>query len=385
MAVPFVRVQPGDLVASDLFNRLLDAFEALDRRVAVLEGSPGVGEVGITGVRPASGAVKVGDPLKVFGFGFGFTLGACRAFVDGDEVVTFLPGSNDTELNLVIPAGAAGPDPIPPAGRPVPLVVRGPRGEARWPLTLMPAPAGGPSVLLGFAGADQLRPGQPARLRFSARSMIAADQTVTLSASFSGVADPAAWLAAASLDSAPGSPLPGGRLSLRGNEPGKEFGLALSAVPPPGAGDAAVTVVVTAAGADGPAGASGANTLPIGQPIPDVGIVLVGPAPQGGTADGGVLTVPPGQAAFVRYTATFTRAGTYQVRDPQVGGAAGWAVTRSSDATVVGDPAPGGSKVLQYLVTAPPAGAGDGTVVFPVANDAGAVDRTKTLTLRLRR
>ena len=131
MGVLFESVQPGDLIASDLFNRLLAEFDKLRNRVAVLEGTPSVGDVAIIRLVPDSGAVRPGDFLQVLGYGFGLSLGACRAFIDGVEIAQFQPGSNDGQLILIVPDGVGVALPIPPAGRPGALVVRGPKGTAR--------------------------------------------------------------------------------------------------------------------------------------------------------------------------------------------------------------------------------------------------------------
>ena len=152
MDVQFQRVQPGDVITSDLFNLLLAEFAKLRDRVTVLEGTPSVGDVAITNLLPNLGIVRVAERLTVVGYGFGLSLGACQAFIDTVPVTQFLSGSSDEQLIFILPDTSA-VIPIPPVGRAGTVVVRGPRGQARRDLTILPAkvaPPGGVGVQLTF-------------------------------------------------------------------------------------------------------------------------------------------------------------------------------------------------------------------------------------------
>ena len=385
MAGPFVRVRPGDLVASDLFNRLLDAFEALDKRVEALEGTPSVGDVAILSLVPAAGTVKVGEVLKGIGFGFGLSLGACRVFLNDTEIPAFLPGSNDQALNFLIPPTAAGPTPLPPVGRPVVLMVRGPRGTARRTITIIPsAPVAIGTVELSLKEATSpVQAGQPARFRYAARSLVPAPASVVLSAAFTGVANPAAWKAASSFVRPDNAPLPGGRLDLAAGEVGREFVLVVAPVP---AGDARFAVAVSASSDDAQVtGSSGELEFPVGQPAPldpniEVGITSVTPP---GVQDGGVIALAPNKGATVTLTAVFKKAGTYTIADPAATGA-DWSASRTTPATVqVAAGTTPFPATLTYTVRAGAAPApADGAVSFPVRNDAGGVGPTIRFTLK---
>ena len=109
MAAQFVPVQPGDVIPSDLFDRLLAEFDKPRDRVTVLEGAPSVGEVGIQALVPSSGVVRTGNTLGVFGFG------VCRVSIDEVPVPDLTVGGGDRQLVFDIPAPLEAT--IPAAGR----------------------------------------------------------------------------------------------------------------------------------------------------------------------------------------------------------------------------------------------------------------------------
>ncbi len=374
MGVLFESVQPGDLIASDLFNRLLAEFDKLRNRVAVLEGTPSVGDVAILRLVPDSGAVRPGDFLQVLGYGFGLSLGACRAFIDGVEIAQFQPGSNDGQLILIVPDGVGVALPIPPAGRPGALVVRGPKGTARRDLTLLPpkgTAAGSVELKFKDITPTKIEVAKGARFRFGVRSLVPAPATVVLTASFSGVANAAAWLATASFTQSDGTLLTGGRLELKAGDVDHEFVLALAAVPAAATG-AVVTYSVNASSDDGlVTGNTGLLSLTVGQQPPtDPNIEQPAITNVLPPLTVGVLTLKPSGTAFVVLTATVKTPGVYLTPDPAFTGN-DWTAVRTSPARV--EVAAGTVPLALTLgYTIKTGGApGDGSVVFTVQREGG--------------
>jgi hypothetical protein len=387
MAGQFQHVQPGDLITSDLFNRLLDEFEKLRDRVTVLEGTPSVGDVAVLALVPSSGIVRLGEQLVAVGYGFGLSVGACRAFIDDVEVPQFLPGSTDEQLIMIVPEQVGAAAPVPPLGRPGVLVVRGPKGRAQRALTILPvkpAPPGGVGVRLTFQSATPatIASGAAARFRFTATSLVSVPLSVAPSVVFSGVANPAAWLDTAAFVQPDGTtPLPGGRLDLQAGEQDREFVLLLRAVPavPPTAATVGYTVNVTSNDVPAVTGTSGIRTFTVGQPqpVPDPNFTL---APSTATPPSALsdstITRPPNTRVDINLTVTLRAAGTYAVAVPEITGT-GWTATRNSPATLriePGTPVPV-TQTLRYTVFAG-AALGEGAVTFAVSREGGTVPAT---------
>jgi hypothetical protein len=390
MAVPFVHVQPGDLITSDLFNQLLDAFNDLSARVTVLEGSGSIGDVAILGLVPGSGIVRLGDQLTVVGYGFGLSVGGCRAFIDDVEIGQFLAGSNDEQLIFTVPLAVGGAFPVPPLGRSGTLVVRGPRGQAKRDLTILPqkaAPPGGLGVQVAFldASPNPVVAGQPAKFRFNATSIVSAPITVTPSVVFSGVANPGPWQTTASFAQGDGAPLAGGTFDLRGGEVNHTFALLLGTVPA-GTNGMTVSYVVNLASNDAApvTGASSVMSFTVGAaaPVPDPNIaVAVSSALPTTALQGSTIVLAPSKSMTLRVLATFTKAGNYLFDAP---GAvpAGWTVTRTSAASYT---AATDSDLPQVVIYSVQTGAAPvaGTVALSVRRDGGTAAPT-TIVLQLK-
>lgn len=396
MDVQFQRVQPGDLITSDLFNRLLAEFNRLRDRVTVLEGTPSVGDVAIVSLVPSSGVVRLGEQLVVGGYGFGFSAGGCQAFIDGVEVKPFLPGSSDDQLLMIVPEAVGSAIHVPPLGRPGVLVVRGPKGRAQRDLTILPvkpAPPSGVGVRLTFQGVTPgtITAGGAARFRFTATSLVSVPISLAPSVVFPAVPNAAAWLATAAFTQPDGvTALPGGRLALEDGEQDRAFELVLKPVTPAPAIPANTEIMYTVnfTSGDTPAvtGSSGVRTFPVGvQPVPDPNFALApgGPTGQPGAFDGSTVTRAPGQRLEVTLTLTFKAPGTYTVAVPAVTGT-GWSATlgsapsfRIEEGTVL----PLG-QTLRYTIFAAAPGPvgtpplGEGTVTFSVQRVGGTVPAT---------
>ena len=134
-------VKPGDLITSEVFNKLLVGLSDLDDRVTALEGAvPSGGPVVITQVVPA-GPVRMGDELRLIGRSFGIP-GLNSVNINNTPVTNFKSGSNDTLLIFDIPAVQG----IPPAGQTVSVNLSNSNGFASATIFLLP---GQPSLPTG--------------------------------------------------------------------------------------------------------------------------------------------------------------------------------------------------------------------------------------------
>jgi len=109
MAIDFTDVQPGQLITSDLCNRMLRALDQLDERVSDLEQSPGT-----TPDAPQlqssvpSGNVNVGSLLRLIGRNFVIPTSGNTVEIGDQEVTDFLSGSNDQQLLFQVPSSLTG-------------------------------------------------------------------------------------------------------------------------------------------------------------------------------------------------------------------------------------------------------------------------------------
>lgn len=127
MAQQFVRVRPGDLIKSDLINRMMDELESLEGRVKKLEatGSGGSNKVVITEPN-LSQKLIIGGPLKIVGKNFG--LPTQNVVLLEEKIIDkFEAGSGD---ELLIIKAIPNIQNIPEAGREVTLSLSNAIGTA---------------------------------------------------------------------------------------------------------------------------------------------------------------------------------------------------------------------------------------------------------------
>ena len=95
-------VNPGELIEALEWNELVAAINNLDSRVSVLEqGGTGLAPQ-ITQVLP-SGPVTAGDTIRIYGSHFDFLAGGQSVFFGKTRAVSFLGGSSDTLLIVMVP------------------------------------------------------------------------------------------------------------------------------------------------------------------------------------------------------------------------------------------------------------------------------------------
>jgi hypothetical protein len=102
MAISFERVRPGDVITSDLINRIIDKIEELDGRSAA--GTTNTGGTDFNFQFDPALQQAVGQPLTLIGT-FDFPLGQNTIRVDGTQIPisAFLPGSDATHISFMIP------------------------------------------------------------------------------------------------------------------------------------------------------------------------------------------------------------------------------------------------------------------------------------------
>lgn len=348
-------VQPGDIISSDLFNRII---ALLNEHDALLAASPTVPSGLLVTQLVPPGPYRVGDTLTVLGQNFQVGIGAARAFLNGTQVPTFLPGSNDTRLDFVIP-------PVPgvtEAGTTVDLVVLNQTQSATRQIVLRPMQ----NPLQGIATVEW-------------QSANPATPTPNAQASFvyritSGTNNRATWTVTPQVDVAANANLWIAQMSVRDNggnllnpaevvlDPGQfvDVQVRFAAIPNNTNG---VTFGLTVNVASGPISASsGIRQFTVGTAItpPDTTMTLTTlPIFSSGALVGNTLTVPGGQSRILAINADFTVAGNYNVTRSVLGGAAGWAVNLDSgtidNVTInAGDLAANGhaQRVLRYSVAA---------------------------------
>lgn len=118
MAAIQVKVSPGEVISSELFNRMIDMLNAHE---ALLGGSA---PIAITSVVPP--ALHVGDTLQVLGNGLSAAnIQEIRVDASNVPVGTIKPGSSDSVMIFDIPALL-----VPPAGKSATLIVTNKAGAS---------------------------------------------------------------------------------------------------------------------------------------------------------------------------------------------------------------------------------------------------------------
>ncbi len=139
MAAIIDHVRPGDLISSDLVNRIITLLNEHEALLASGSTNPQTGLL-LTGFSPPT-EQNLGRNLTIFG-NFDFPLGTNAVSIDGMPIApsTFLPGSNNLQLVIRIPTTLT----VPQSGR-RPVVVRivNSRGSDQRSYVLLPEVIGG--------------------------------------------------------------------------------------------------------------------------------------------------------------------------------------------------------------------------------------------------
>lgn len=194
--MPLFKVNPGDLVAATSWNTLVDLVNNLEGRVSDLESGGTRTAPRISQVLP-SGAVTVGDQIRIYGSNFGYNAGSHSVFFGNTRATTFMDGSSDTLLIVQIP------DPVEGAtegGTSLTMSVGNLYGFTTWALTIKskPATASG-GFQFSYQGSMPATPTQnaPILYNFELKSTYSENLTVTIAPTIQvvpplppGVADP---------------------------------------------------------------------------------------------------------------------------------------------------------------------------------------------------
>ena len=341
--VNFDRVQPGDLITSEFLNRVLDEIRSLGARVTVLEASAGGPATGgapfIDAISP-SGAVAVGQEIRVSGGNFGAPANLVVT-VDGIKVNTFKPGSSGALLifNVPLVQGATS------AGKLVALTVSHPtNGFASTTLVVTPAvstvPTGSVQVFLTQAPPSPILPGNRVVV-FTVRGISTLNETYAVEPRLT--ADDPGWKAVV-VDAAdqplepPEVPIP------RGDPPNGSTRdvRVLVSVPanPPNATAQLRLAVQSKLNPGGLSGSTGNNLITVGEdapPVQDLVKFALGTVSAPGRKVGNVVEVPTTETEVpVRFNVTFKEAGSYDLKAPTFGDnvQAFWAARALSSTTV---------------------------------------------------
>lgn len=192
MAKLFEDVNPGDLIISNLMNRIMRQIEALDDRVAALETiRPGDGAVVIDRL---SGTMRLGDVLEVHGRNFEELVSLNTVRIDDTRILRFNPGSSTTRLVFNIPTQIQGVPKV------VTLTVTNRNGSASTTFTLLPAaqvPVGALVIMEDFGNIGQINVGSSYTFNFILESQTTIAETYRLEAKYASIigASEADWRA----------------------------------------------------------------------------------------------------------------------------------------------------------------------------------------------
>jgi hypothetical protein len=150
MGLPIPHVKPGDLITSSLFNQVLDELDGLQQQIDALEAVAGPEPLAITSLMP-TGAVHIGDELRIVGTGFGDPATNVVMF-DNTAVSQIKAGSTHTMLIVDVP-GLQG---VPSTGQSVGVFVINAKGMVSTTVTVLPfvgtIPQGSLSITVGSPG-----------------------------------------------------------------------------------------------------------------------------------------------------------------------------------------------------------------------------------------
>jgi len=327
---PIGNVSPGDLITAAGFNALIDAVNSALTRIEALEqGTSGSGRLTITQIIP-SGAVRVGDTLRVIGTNFQFSIGATRVFFRSaqttTQVLTLAPTSTDTLLEFTVPNMAE----VTEAGTLITLEVANQTESATRQLVVRPqqVPLHGIALVTWQSVAPTtVAAGQQADFRYRIESRVNTRATWTLTPTVTVAANPTAWNSQLRILDDGGNEITSGQIALDPLVPvfvvirivqvptgtaGVQFGLSLEA------------------SAQGVTGTSGIKNFTVGTPTPtpDPAIVSFDPISAiGGTLSGNNLTVPGGTTATLNLRAVFNTATSFTIDPTLPSGTSDWNVT----------------------------------------------------------
>jgi hypothetical protein len=327
MAVSLKKVRPGDLITADDWNKIIDAYDALDTRIKSLETGVVVGgNLQILGLSP-SRPMRMGEELRVVGKNFG-VVALNVATIESAVIDQFKLGSNSNILIFDIPAVPG----VPASGKLVTLSVSGPTGFDSTTFTLLPAQANVPDGQLiinlsqspaNASPPQDIQAGSSYTFVFSVRAITNMQETYTVTPAIVGESG---W-GAVYVNSA-GLPISPSEITIPQGAPpnGITRDIHIRVDVPAGASGAALRLSVT----------SKRNPTKLTKTTGNIDLT-VGSAPPSGSDDivftldsvsspasidpiSGTVVVPAGQPLVaVNFIARIKSAGRYTAQNPTIG------------------------------------------------------------------
>jgi hypothetical protein len=358
------KVQPGDLIRSELMNGIVDWLNSLEARMTALQASTPVGSrVTITSITGTAVPIRVGMRVTVRGTGFLQPAVLNAVNVSGSPVASFIDGT-DTFLTFDMPTVAG----LSTSGSPAAVFVGNSNGSASLPFTLAPAlvvPTGRTEAVYAIApvltvSQPNITAGQSYNFTYRITSFVSHDTTYQIQASITGATG---WTVQP-LQENDDSPNTGIRLAAGS---GMSALVRVRVTVGSGVGTLNVTALATGVTQVTPGVAPALLITPLAPPpTPETRarVSLRAPVP----AANGKIPFTRGQDGGVGFTVAVTQKGVYQV-SAAMRAATGWSLV-AQDATtfeVKTDPAANSSASQNInVIFNPGATATDTDLVFSV-------------------
>lgn len=400
------QVQPGDLITADFMNTIVAQLQALEERVAALEGVDDDGSIAITHLIPSATAespIRAGQVLRIIGRNFGVSLGAHRVFFDSIPVQSYIEAPSDTVLVVAVPTALS----IPQSGRPVALTVS--NGVATEVRTIHVLPveqtlSGDIDVFWRDARSPNPEPNpiptpsgttpQVVTFFYRLRSRANLPAAFTIDPIIS-VPD---WQNSLQVLDAEGSVLSGRQIQLA---PNQEVNFAIRATldePSTSVTDFTLNVVASSGGVTGGLQRSFTLDVPVEEGDDQITLVTTEATvfnlstgstdPSGGSFDAAsnTITVAPGFRLDLTFAATFQQAEVHNVTVQADSGTTNWDVQLRTPNTGVYDETGQAPPIVEAprFSVVPQAGASpSGQVTFRIQRQGETQSQTRTYTLAL--
>ena len=361
MPYSFDPVRPGDLIASDLMDRIIAAIVSLDNRVTVLE-SAGVASQAITILSPTpSSTLHVGDEMRIVGANFGIP---ALAVVTINNVridpTTYKVGSSSQLLIFNIPPIQG----IPAAGEQATLTVSNAQGFASTTFTLLPfqqtLPTGELLISPATVPAGAITAGGNFPFVFAVTVESDVAETYALTANLQPQL--AGWTA--TIVNSDNTPMAPAQLQLPAAPPPTGFTqnvTVLVAVPANAAANTQAGLSIAVASVRNPSGFSNSSAnvpVVVGAATPPPSTTIIPAfskvyAPGTGDATNGVTIPATATKVQIDFVVNIKQAGSYTVPAPTFDAAAGasWTATiKGASSFVLSAPDP--SHVVSVVVSA---------------------------------
>lgn len=397
MAAILDTVRPGDVISSDLLNRIIALLNAHDALITAGGSSTSSDAVTISSFVPGP-PFQAGQDLQIVGSNFGFSTGGTVLKFDSTQVNAFKLGSNDSLLMVNVPYLSG----LGTTGKDVLMSLSNGSSTTARIVKVMPMQQQQQGNVDVFTN-DTITPnpnpnpilnGQPLTLAYVIRSRTLLPATFRVAVQCSNAA---MQTAVQVLDSGL-VPIAGGNIDL---SPGQQQGffIRFPAVPVANGASFSLTVSATTPGVAGSDTRSFTVNVLTTTPDPTINLAfnaITATDPNTGTPDAtanytagdATLHVRKNIIARVNLFSTFTQAGTYNVSVAAQAGTTNWSVVLADTPTQyvisAGDISAGGgsaSRNPQIGVQGQPTASATGQVVLTIQRQGATQLRIFTLNL----